>query len=78
MVSTPDPGPPPAPPPPPPNPPTVASSSVQDAAARQRQSAVNAAGQGFSGTLLTGAQGAKTKNTVRATIGGAPGAGGVG
>ena len=63
--------PPPAPPPPPPNP---ASPPVQTAASSQQRAARAAAsggvpGSNYSGTLLTGPQGAPEAKTAKSTLG---------
>lgn len=62
-----------APPPPPaplPAPPTPASQAVQATGNMVQQRAQAAAGQGFSGTLLSGSQGASKPNTAKQTLGG--------
>lgn len=51
-------------PPPPPNPATRASDQVQNSGAKAAQAAAAAAGQGFSGTLETGPQGAAAPATA--------------
>lgn len=55
---------PPPPPPPAANPPTIANSSVQGAGQAQRARLAAAAGSGFSGTLMTGGQGAAAAPTT--------------
>lgn len=57
----------PPPPPPPPAPPTMASQNVTGVGAAQQQLAAAAAGQGYSGTLLTSNQGALTPQTAGKT-----------
>lgn len=47
----------------------MASGAVQAAGDRQRQIAASSAGQGFGGTLLTGAQGASKPATTKETLG---------
>lgn len=54
----------PAPPPPPPAPPSLGTTSIMEAGAQERQRLASAEGQGFSGTDVTGGQGAKAPNTT--------------
>lgn len=58
-------------PPPPPPPISVASSGVQAAGQAVRAAAAGATGGGFSGTLVSGPQGASTPDTAKQQLSGA-------
>lgn len=60
-------------PPPPPPPPTAAAPaqpSIAQQGAAERASLSNAAGAGFSGTDVTGGQGASAPSTTKSLLGG--------
>lgn len=61
---------PPAPPPPPPAPPSVAQTSILQQGAAERSRVKGTSGSGFSGTDVTGGQGAKAPNTTKSLLGG--------
>lgn len=61
---------PPAPPPPPPAPATLASQSVVEQGAAQRERLASSEGQGLDGTDLTGGQGASPPSTTKTLLGG--------
>lgn len=54
----------PAPPPPPPAAPILANPSIAEQGAAERQRLASAEGEGFSGTDVTGGQGAKAPTTT--------------
>lgn len=54
----------PAPPPPPPSAPSLAQPSIAEQGASERQSLNSAAGQGFSGTDVTGGTGSAAPSTT--------------
>lgn len=54
----------PAPPPPPPAAPTLANPSIAEQGAAERQRLASAEGQGYSGTDVTGGQGAANPQTT--------------
>jgi hypothetical protein len=60
----------PAPPPPPPAAPTLGAASVASAGAAEKQNLASAAGQGFSGTDVTGGQGSPAPSTTANVTGG--------
>lgn len=60
----------PVPPPPPPAPPAAASPSISQQGAAERTSLASAAGEGFTGTDVTGGQGAAAPATTKSLLGG--------
>lgn len=60
----------PAPPPPPPAPPSIGQASIAEQGATERQSLASAEGAGFTGTDVTGGQGARAPQTSKSLLGG--------
>lgn len=54
----------PPPPPPPPAAPTLANPSIAEAGAKEKQDLSSAAGEGFTGTDVTGGQGSSNPQTT--------------
>ena len=58
----------PPPPPPPPNAPSMASPSIAEQGAAERQTLASAAGAGFTGTDVTGGRGAANPQTTATPV----------
>lgn len=59
----------PDPPPPPPAPPSLAQPSIVQQGAAEREQLASAGGQGFTGTDVTGGQGAGAPSTTKSLLG---------